>query len=554
MHPEIASELGIREGDLIANKYRVHRILGVGGMGVVVAANHLRLDELVAIKLLLPEALADADAVQRFEREARAAVKIKSEHVARIIDVGTLDSGAPFMVMQHLEGEDLADRIERAGPLPVQDAVELLLQACEAVAEAHALGIVHRDLKPSNLFCVEGSDGRPSIKVLDFGISKVTRPGAAISGLGMTKTRTMMGSPYYMSPEQMESPRTVDARTDIWSLGVVLYQLLAGEVPFDGETLPQVCVSVATRPAPPLRRRRPDVPSGLEAIALCCLEKDASKRFPSVAALATALARFGPRRAQVSLERILRTAQQSERPPDDTGPTHERTTTRPVTGSFASRRPTATPQDGHIRSIIGWLTAVAVVTAVGFTFAYRQFPTSPSASPAVLVTPPVQAEQRATATEPPSPSSVAAPTAMAPAATVLLLNPVTAVPSRASSAPTAAARAAPRSVAPMAPIMDTEANPYASPETTPSTVALSSCVLNLSSMPPARVMLDGMPVGFAAKISVTVVTGEHQVVFRWRGGDKQTTVTCSAGETKTIIGRFDETPPGNELPEQNPYR
>ena len=153
--------------------------------------------------------------------------------------MGTLDSGAPFIVMEYLDGEDLADRIARTGPLSVEDAIELLLQACEAIAEAHALGIVHRNLKPANLFCVQGADGRTAIKVLDFGISKLTRDTVSGSGLGMTKTTTVMGSPYYMSPEQMASPREVDARTDIWALGIVFYQLLTGDVPFSGERCPK---------------------------------------------------------------------------------------------------------------------------------------------------------------------------------------------------------------------------------------------------------------------------------------------------------------------------
>jgi serine/threonine protein kinase len=186
------SAAGVREGDVLAGKYRVERVLGVGGMGVVVAAHHLQLNSKVALKFLLPDALHDSEAVARFAREAQAAVKIQSEHVARVTDVGTLPNGAPYMVMEYLEGEDLAAWIARRGPLPVEQAVEFVLHACVAVADAHALGIVHRDLKPANLFCVRRSDGQLSIKVLDFGISKMT--GSSGSPMGsVTRTSALMG-------------------------------------------------------------------------------------------------------------------------------------------------------------------------------------------------------------------------------------------------------------------------------------------------------------------------------------------------------------------------
>src|SRR3954454_18638740 len=219
----------IAEGRVLAGKYRIERVLGRGGMGVVVAAHHIHLDEKVAIKFLLPEAVANAEVLGRFVREARAAVRIKSEHVARVSDVGTLEGGEPYMVMEYLEGSDLAEWLLQRGALPVEQAVEFLLQASEAIAEAHALGIVHRDLKPANLFVVRRADGLLSIKVLDFGISKVT--DASMAAGAATSTLALMGSPLYMSPEQMESARTADARSDIWSLGVILYELLTGACP-----------------------------------------------------------------------------------------------------------------------------------------------------------------------------------------------------------------------------------------------------------------------------------------------------------------------------------
>jgi len=296
---------GVHEGDVLDGKYQVDRVLGAGGMGIVVAAHHLQLETKVALKFLTPDTLASEEALGRFEREARAAAKISSLHVARVMDIGRLENGSPYMVMELLEGSDLSQRLQESGPFPIDLAVELILQACEAIAEAHHLGIVHRDLKPANLFCVQQADGLPHIKVLDFGISKFARGGSRPE-MAMARTATTMGSPLYMSPEQMESAREVDPRTDIWALGVIAHELIAGEPPFHGASLPEVCLKIATKAPPPLRALRADVPARLEAAVLRCLEKDREKRYPDVAALAAALLPFGPERARVSLERIVR--------------------------------------------------------------------------------------------------------------------------------------------------------------------------------------------------------------------------------------------------------
>lgn len=294
-----------REGDVLGGKYRIESVLGHGGMGVVVAARHLQLDERVAIKFLLPAALEQPEAVTRFIREAKAAIRIKSEHVVRVSDVGRLDNGAPFMVMEFLEGTDLAQWLKRRGVLSVEQAVEFLLQALEAIAEAHAQGIVHRDLKPANLFCVRRSDGLLTIKVLDFGISKVRDLSVSGSELQMTAAAAM-GSPLYMSPEQMRSARDVDARTDIWSLGVVMYELLTGVPPFRGESLSEVCVKVASFSPPPMRELRPELPLELRSVVLKCLEKSPDERYANVAELAQALLPFAPKRARASAERVVR--------------------------------------------------------------------------------------------------------------------------------------------------------------------------------------------------------------------------------------------------------
>jgi serine/threonine-protein kinase len=288
---------------VIAGKYRVERVLGVGGMGVVVKALHTQLDERVAIKFLLPEGAADKAIVARFSREARAAVKIKSEHVARVIDVGELEGGAPFMVMEHLEGSDLAQVLDKRGRLLVPDAVDFLLQACEAIAEAHALGIVHRDLKPANLFLTRRADGSHVIKVLDFGISKMAKGGEGAT----TDTSAILGSPLYMSPEQLRASKAVDARTDIWSLGVLLHELLVNDPPFGGDSLPVIVTAILEQPPRSLRAARPEVPEALEAVVARCLEKLPSSRFADVADLARALVPFAPaQRGAASAERIAR--------------------------------------------------------------------------------------------------------------------------------------------------------------------------------------------------------------------------------------------------------
>ncbi|MEI7892865.1 MAG: serine/threonine-protein kinase [Myxococcales bacterium] len=288
----------VRTGEVVAGKYRIDRVIGSGGMGVVVQATHLQLDERVALKFLRPEAMLRPDIALRFDREARAAAKLKSEHVARVFDVGRRDDGVPYIVMEYLEGHDLADVLRLQSMLPVEEAVEYTIQACEGLAEAHARGIVHRDIKPENLFLVERALNWRMVKILDFGISK-----AALGADALNVTTSIVGTPYYMSPEQLRSSRTVDHRTDIWSLGVVLFELLTGTTAFTSAEFADLVVEILERSPKALCDFREDIPAELEAVLLRCLEKDRSARFQSVAELALALMPFGPRRSRVLVER-----------------------------------------------------------------------------------------------------------------------------------------------------------------------------------------------------------------------------------------------------------
>ena len=291
-------------GEVLAGKYMVDQVLGQGGMGVVVAGRHVQLGNRVAIKFLLPAAAQHPEATARFLREARAAVQIQSEHVARVSDVGTLDNGAPFMVMEFLNGSDLGQLLAaRGSPFAIEEAVSYLLQACEAIAEAHALGIVHRDLKPANLFLTHRADGSALVKVLDFGISKVMAGEGTDANI--TATATVMGSPAYMSPEQVRSAKNVDTRTDIWSLGMILYEFLAGRPAFAAETTSGLLAQIVADPPISLRSKRPDVPPRLESVVMHCLEKDPARRIGNVALFAQALLPFSPA-SQVSVDRIGR--------------------------------------------------------------------------------------------------------------------------------------------------------------------------------------------------------------------------------------------------------
>jgi eukaryotic-like serine/threonine-protein kinase len=308
-------------GTLVAGKYRIERPIGEGAMGYVVLARHVQLDQPVALKFMHAwRASQNPAGVARFLGEARAAARIRSDHVARVSDTGTLEDGSPYLVMEYLEGQDLEDMLQERRLLPIPLAVAYAMQASEGLGEAHAAGIVHRDLKPSNLFLARQTDGSVRIKLLDFGISRMAPVVGAVNGVtppaGET-TATLYGSPLYMSPEQMRASNNADQRADIWALGVVLYEMLGASPPFVAATFPELRARVFDEPPVPLRTLRGDVPPVLEAAVMQCLEKDPRRRFQSVAALARALAPFGTPETRAAAERIDRIVHRGEHRPED---------------------------------------------------------------------------------------------------------------------------------------------------------------------------------------------------------------------------------------------
>lgn len=303
-------------GTFISGKYRVERVLGVGGMGCVVAAQNLQLEQRVALKFLPPEALGSTESAERFERQARTAAKLKGEHAVRVLDLAQLDTGRPFMVLEYLEGHDLARELTACGSLPVEDALRFVLEVCEALAEAHAAHVVHGDLGLRRLFLAERPGERSRIKVLGFGAFDPTT--AALTWPGRRA-----GEAERRAPEQLTSPKSVDARVDQWGLGAALYELLAGTPPFEGESAPLVLSAVLEGALRPLRELRLDVPVGLDAVIARCLRPVAAERFADVAVLAAALAPYAAhddRASAVVAARVLGTPPPSPEGLAATGP------------------------------------------------------------------------------------------------------------------------------------------------------------------------------------------------------------------------------------------
>ncbi|MCL2447688.1 MAG: protein kinase [Polyangiaceae bacterium] len=405
-------------GQTVAGRYYVEAQRGAGGLAVVLSAIQIGLDRRVAIKFLLPHWASHPEVVERFLREGRAATRIKSEHVVHVIDVGRLDDGAPFLVLEYLEGNDLGEVLRQWGPLPVSTAVDWVLQAMEAIAEAHAHGIVHRDLKPANLFLTQRSDGTASIKVIDFGLSKIADSQARLDADKLTRPTDVMGSPHYMAPEQLRATCEADSRTDIWALGVVLHELIAGRPPFQASTLAELCAAVLTQPPQHISAARAGVPPAVEEAILRTLEKDPAARFAGVAELAQAIAPYGSAAARASCERIERVVGLSPRAGDVSSVPPVPPVPPPPADVPAERPfippevPRGRPEPPSARIIAGSLLILTAIGAASLMGMYAAVHANDP--PAVLETNPVPDEGRASM-QPGAPPPGAA-TALAPPA------------------------------------------------------------------------------------------------------------------------------------------
>jgi eukaryotic-like serine/threonine-protein kinase len=474
-----------QRGDVIAGKYRVERVIGQGGMGVVLKARHLGLGEMVAVKLIREErALSESsDVLARFRREARAAARIKSEHVARVLDVDRLPEGAPYIVMEYIDGTDLEDLVQERGALPAEEVARYILQACEGLAEAHALGMVHRDLKLKNLFLTKRRDGRPLIKVIDFGVVKLSPTGEPNSpddsertlrlgehqadmvlgggggggvgggGLGfettagreqgLTGAATLVGSVHYMAPEQIRASSIVDARADVWSLGVCLYAMLTNTLPFDGDTLLAVFAAIQGRQPRDVRELVPGISSPMADAVNRALEKDVRRRFANVAELAHAIApladdlaaaqRVTAILASATNDVAAASAVESHHDNQDHHHQHQHATTdNPNTRAPLARAESTIdavaasdsiagprPQRSSWRGVV--ITGAAIVLALGATVITLTHPWSPSSassssSPTATPTPTPAPTPTPTPTPAPTPTPSATPLATAIAA------------------------------------------------------------------------------------------------------------------------------------------
>lgn len=369
--PELAfgsREPLLREGELLDGRYRVEGCLGGGGMASVYRARHEGLDQPVAIKIVSGVLREVPGVVPRFLREARAATRLKGEHVVRVFDVGRAANGSPYLAMELLEGKDLADHLDDGFKPTVDEAIDYTLQACEALAEVHGIGIVHRDLKPANLFVTRGPDGRACLKLIDFGISRFDAPLSTQDAVTLTNPDIVMGSPRYMPPEQMESATAVSSRSDIWGLGAILYEMLVGHAPFEGESLFDIYAAAVREPPAKPSQLRDDVPPELDEVILRCLRVDPNDRYADVAELAAALAPLGDDFASVRADAIARVLANARGRTNGEERTHDGPPRRDTDPSSRIRRRTPTPVRAARKKTRLLTAAVAVVALGGLGF------------------------------------------------------------------------------------------------------------------------------------------------------------------------------------------
>lgn len=360
--------MSLEIGDTIDEKYRIVRLLGEGGMGSVYEGENTRIHRRVAIKILHATVAASDDAVQRFEREAQAAGRIGSEHIVEVLDLGDLPNGDRYMVMEFLEGEALNDRIANSGRLSPQKTASIMVDMLEGLKAAHAAGIIHRDLKPDNVFLLSNKKGKTDfVKIVDFGISKFSALGGEFS---MTRTGAVMGTPYYLSPEQAKGDRDLDHRADLYAVGVILYEAAAGKVPFDGETFNELLFKIVLEPIPPLSQHVPDVDPHFAAIVEKSMARDPNLRYQSAAEMQAALQ--GWLEGQPAAPELLETAREAR----ETARAHtvmgtQATGTPGINrthGAWANTNADGTPESGpNKKLIIGAAAAVLIAAGVGFT-------------------------------------------------------------------------------------------------------------------------------------------------------------------------------------------
>ncbi|MFO0738738.1 MAG: serine/threonine-protein kinase [Labilithrix sp.] len=406
-----SEEYPVAIGDVIAGRFRIDRYIGIGAMGLVVEARHLELDDRVAMKFLRKAAKNQPDAVGRFAREARAAARLKSEHVATVIDVGEAADGTPYIVMEYLHGANLDDLLERQGPMPIDRSVELTIQMCEALAEAHSFGIVHRDIKPANIFLAQRSAGTSIAKLLDFGISKAALTGEYTDiKLDAQKTSVIMGTPYYMSPEQVRSTRDVDARADIWSLGVVLFELITGQQVWRAEELGQLVPEIIASSPRRISEAMPSIDPAFDAVLSRALEPEVTRRFQTAAEFAEALLPFAPPAARVNVDRAKSYHQQ---PGSERSIPLLRQSTRDLGEAGRSSSNVPVPDTSRRTTIaVGAIAAFAVVGMIVLVVP-RLLRGSAAPTPAVSATPeivsPTTTTTTATGTTPAPPTTGASP-------------------------------------------------------------------------------------------------------------------------------------------------